>query len=253
MALSELPKYQLISSDLRKRIADDEFSLGQRLPSQHAMADEYGVTVMTLRHALAQLESEGLVYASKGKGTFVSEAPTVPYDLDHLWSFVQQMTHAGVEVTTAMLAIRFEPAVEVAAEARQALGLSESEAIVEIERCRSINNEPVVLQRSFLAASIWSRIAEVDLAAESLYDVLSVRCGLVLDRASEIIRAVGLASDDAAVLGVAAGRPSLESIRISRTRDDIAFLYDRALMSGDATEIHAERTAHSMSVAFQAV
>ena len=89
MALSELPKYQSISNDLRERIARDEFSTGERLPAQHALAEQYGVTVMTLRQAIAELEAEGLVRAAKGKGTFVSEPPSVRYDLDHLSSFTQ--------------------------------------------------------------------------------------------------------------------------------------------------------------------
>jgi GntR family transcriptional regulator len=253
MALGDVPKYQSISSDLRSRIAHAEFEPGDQLPSQHSMADEYGVTVMTLRQAIAQLENEGVVYASKGKGTFVSERPSVPYDLDHLSSFVQQMTRAGVEVSTSMLAIRFDSAPEVAAEARTALGLADGVAVVEIERLRSIHDQPVVLQRSFLAATTWGRVADTDLAVASLYDALAARCGLVLDRASEIIRAVGLGTQDAAILGVTVGRPSLESIRISRTSEDQAFLYDRALMSGTATEIRTERTAHGMSVAYTAV
>ena len=51
MGLSELPKYQSISNDLRERIAQNEFSTGERLPAQHALAEEYGVTVMTLRRS----------------------------------------------------------------------------------------------------------------------------------------------------------------------------------------------------------
>ena len=133
MALGDVPKYQAISSDLRSRIERAEFGPGQQLPSQHAMADGYGVTVMTLRQAIAQLENEGLVYASKGKGTFVSERPSVPYDLDNLSGFVQQMTRAGVEVSTSTLAVRLDSTSEVAAQARSALGLADGVDIVEIE------------------------------------------------------------------------------------------------------------------------
>ena len=109
MAVSGIPKYQSISNDLRRRISDGEIAPGERLTAQHALAQEYGVTVMTLRQALADLETEGLVHAVKGKGTFVSEPPSVRYDLDHLWSFTQEMTEQGIDVTTEVLAVHLEP------------------------------------------------------------------------------------------------------------------------------------------------
>ena len=252
MAVSGIPKYQSISNDLRRRISDGEIAPGERLAAQHALAQEYGVTVMTLRQALADLEVEGLVHAVKGKGTFVSEPPSVRYDLDHLWSFTQEMTEQGVEVTTEVLAVRSDPDATEADRARRALGLDGDAAVIEVVRRRSISGKPVVLQRSFLAAGTWSKIASVDLTTTSLYDVLSNACGLVLDRASETLRAVALDADDAGTLDVVAGLPSLESVRVSITRDGTPFLYDRALLSGTATEIRAERSAGGMRVGYQA-
>ena len=252
MAASEIPKYQAISNDLRRRIGDGEIAPGQRLTAQHALAQEYSVTVMTLRQALADLEAEGLVHAVKGKGTFVSEPPSVRYDLDHLWSFTQEMTEQGIEVATEVLAVRCDPHPTEADRARRALGFDGDAALVEVVRRRSIGGKPVVLQHSFLDAVTWSKISAVDLATTSLYDALADACGLVLDRASETLRAVGLSADDADTLDVEAGLPSLESVRISTTRDGRPFLYDRALLSGTATEIRAERSAGGMRVGYQA-
>ena len=251
MAVSEIPKYQSISNDLRRRIGDGEIAPGERLTAQHALAQEYGVTVMTLRQALADLEVEGLVHAVKGKGTFVSEPPSVRYDLDHLWSFTQEMTEQGVEVTTEVLAVRAGPDPAEADRARRALRLDGDAALVEVVRRRSIDGKPVVLQRSFLAAAIWLKISSTDLTTTSLYDVLAEGCGLVLDRASETLRAVALDADDASTLDVEVGLPSLESIRVSTTRGGTPFLYDRALLSGTATEIRAERSAGGMRVGYQ--
>ena len=252
MAVSGIPKYQSISNDLRRRISDGEIAPGERLTAQHALAQEYGVTVMTLRQALADLETEGLVHAVKGSGTFVSEPPSVRYDLDHLWSFTQEMTEQGVDVVTEVLAVHLEPESADADRARRSLGLDDTAPLVEVIRRRSIAAKPVVLQRSFLAADVWSKISSVDLTELSLYDVLAEACGLVLDRASETLRAVALSASDAKALGVDTGLASLESVRVSTTRDGTPFLYDHALLSGTATEIRAERSAGGMRVGYQA-
>ena len=181
MAVSGIPKYQSISNDLRRRIGDGEIAPGEQLASQHSLAHEYGVTVMTLRQALADLETEGLVHAMKGKGTFVSEPPTVRYDLDHLWSFTQEMTEQGVEVTTEVLAVQHAPDPADTDRARRALGLDDGVALVEVIRRRSIAGKPVVLQRSFLAESTWSEIASIDLTAADDASGTDVSLGFTLD------------------------------------------------------------------------
>lgn len=250
MALSEPPKYQSISNDLRSRISAGEFSPGERLPAQQTMAADYDVTVMTLRHALAELESEGLVHASKGKGTFVSEARSVRLGIDHLWSFAEEMQNQGVEISTEVLAIRFDSGPDEVERARSALNLDDEAAVVEIVRRRSIDESPVVLQRSYLSAAAWQRVAHADLSAASLYEVLNESVGFVLARASETFGAVGLTEEDGRLLDSEGGIPALESIRTSFDQRDSPFLYDHALMLGSATEIHAERTPDSMRLAY---
>ncbi|MEP1122317.1 MAG: GntR family transcriptional regulator [Ilumatobacter sp.] len=251
MAASGIPKYRSISNDLRRRIDGGEIAPGERLAAQHALAQEYGVTVMTLRQALADLEADGLVHAVKGTGTFVSESPSVRYDLDHLWSFTQEMTEQGVDVDTEVLDVDEAADSAMAAEASRSLELADGTALVEVVRRRSIDGIPVVVQRSFVTTTAWSKISSVDLRVVSLYAALATACGLVLDRASEILRSVRLDGVDAEMLAVEPGRAAFESVRVSRTGDGTAFLYDRAVLSGDATEIRTERSARSMHVGYR--
>jgi GntR family transcriptional regulator len=64
----EWPRKQ-VADRIRQRIADGE--LGPRLPSFAALAEEMGVSAMTVQKALAVLKDEGLVYSVPGLGTFV--------------------------------------------------------------------------------------------------------------------------------------------------------------------------------------
>ncbi|MEL6893672.1 MAG: GntR family transcriptional regulator [Actinomycetota bacterium] len=250
MASVEVPKYVSISNDLRARIAAAEFGPGERLPAQHSLAEEYGVTLMTLRHALSQLESDGLVRASKGRGTFVTEPAQVRYDLDHLRSFSQEMRDQGIHVETSLVGVGFDPDPVDDTAARAALDV-DAAAIVELVRRRSIATEPVVLQRSFLTAALWSKIAGEDFSSVSLYDALATSCGLTVDSASETIRSVGLSTADAAILELEPGLPVLESRRTSRTADGTPFLHDRAMMRGDVTEIRTERSTSGLQLAYR--
>lgn len=212
------------------------------------MASDYQVTVMTLRHALAALEEEGLVHALKGKGTFVSEPRSVRLGMDHLWSFAQEMQNQGVAITTEVVGIRFEPASDECSRAVAALQLKGK--IVEVVRRRLIGGSPVVLQRSFIPLSAWQQIAHVDLSSVSLYDALASDAGSTLAGVTELFRAVGLNTEDRTLLRVSDGQPCLESVRTSFDQSDTPYVYDQALMLGSVTEVRVERTADSMRLAY---
>ena len=72
LAEGRRPKYLAIRRELEARIADGRLPAGSRLPSQRELADAFGVTLMTLRQALALLEADGLLVAKKGSGTYVA-------------------------------------------------------------------------------------------------------------------------------------------------------------------------------------
>jgi DNA-binding GntR family transcriptional regulator len=66
-----LPQYRLIAADLRALIESGKLRPGEAVPSESALAEEYGVSRGTAQHALAELEGAGLVIAVHGKGRYV--------------------------------------------------------------------------------------------------------------------------------------------------------------------------------------
>lgn len=68
--------YRKIAAELRRRIAAGDIT-GQ-LPGVHALADEFGVSHMTVRKALDVLKDEGLIHAVRSLGTFVTDQPGQP-------------------------------------------------------------------------------------------------------------------------------------------------------------------------------
>ncbi|WP_169786691.1 FadR/GntR family transcriptional regulator [Nitriliruptor alkaliphilus] len=60
-----------IASHLEQRIVAGEYTAGDRLPSLRKLAEEFGVSPLTVREATASLEAKGLVRARHGAGTYV--------------------------------------------------------------------------------------------------------------------------------------------------------------------------------------
>lgn len=61
--------YQQVVDIVAARIAAGRYTA--KLPSERALADEFGVSYITLRHATAVLRDRGLIVSIHGRGTFV--------------------------------------------------------------------------------------------------------------------------------------------------------------------------------------
>lgn len=62
-----------IATDLADAIAGGVYTPGQRLPSEHMLARQFGVNRHTIRRSLASLCSQGLLRATQGSGTYVED------------------------------------------------------------------------------------------------------------------------------------------------------------------------------------
>lgn len=65
------PRSLRVLLTLRERIIGGDLPAGTRLPSLTDLATEFGVASLTVRHALARLQEEGLIARIQGSGTYV--------------------------------------------------------------------------------------------------------------------------------------------------------------------------------------
>ncbi|MFT7601368.1 MAG: GntR family transcriptional regulator [Acidimicrobiales bacterium] len=240
------PKYLAIYADLRSRILDGRLAPSERLPSQQELAADYEVTLMTLRQAVAELEAEGLIWVSRGRGSFVVDQP-LKYRIGNLTSFAQQVTGQGLELHTRVLSIG--PPQSESDAALAALKLTGT-ALTEIARLRLVGGRSVVHQRTVLASTIADELPLDQLDETSLYEMIVAATGYRVERATESLRAVVLGDAEAGVLSLEVGAPAMLSIRTSFSADDTPFLYDRALLVGDAASVVADRRADRLELTY---
>ena len=244
MPTPQVPKYQAIYGVLRDQILGGELEPGQQLPPQQEMAATFGVTLMTLRQAVAALEADGLVWAARGRGTFVVDRP-VDITLSNLSSFAQQMSAAGVELSTEVLSVASASgdAADRAADVLETAG-----GVICITRRRSTAGQPFALQRSYLDAGTGVVQPGGELAGESLYDAIEAATGWTISQANESITAVGLDAVDADLLHAVSGAPALRSVRTSINQFGRPFLYDEVVLVGERASIAANRTSDRLSL-----
>jgi GntR family transcriptional regulator len=135
------PLFEQIADTLRAEIREGLYPPGGNLPSERELTERFKVSKMTVRHALVQLRSEGLVTSRVGAGVFVAEKGPprrLSDDIlrgEGLYSAVGRL---GLEANVAPTIGR-EPASEEVAEA---LGLELGAEVLVHTRLVSVEGEP---------------------------------------------------------------------------------------------------------------
>jgi DNA-binding GntR family transcriptional regulator len=231
-----LPRYHRIADALRQRIRDGRLSPGTRLANQRELAQDFGVTLMTLRQALEVLERENLISRRHGLGTFVS-GPSVDYDILQLQRLAGDLSALGENVSTRVLGSCF-----LAPDRRVAMALrtGSRERVLCLDRLRLVGGLPMGLQRSYLPARLGEEVVRVDVAHTPLHRVLEFKLGISIERASESVSAIRLGRREARALGCRAGAPAFESERVSYDPLGAAVVFDRVFIPGDRFRITRE-------------
>jgi len=212
------PLYQRVAEALRAEIGD--LPTGTALASEAELERRFGVSRITVRHALDLLTQSGLVIRRRGSGTFVAR-PKVAEQLGELHSWTDGMRARGLEPRTVdCTMLRVEPPAWVAASLGLATDGARPEMALRIQRLRYASEEPLCLMVDYLRASYVPDLAERGLLGESLYETLERSYGLHLARVEDTVTAKGASVYEAGLLGVTAGAPVLHVTRITYLDDD---------------------------------
>ena len=210
-ARSPVPKYSQLRAILLDLIEDS--GVDDPAPSERDLMATYGVARMTVRKAVDHLVAEGRLYRVQGKGTFVAR-PKIEMAL-RLTSFTEDMLARGFRAGSRDLDRRLLPAGRTLA---KELGISPADDVVVLERLRLADDIPMAVERCHIPASVAPGLLETDLSAQSLYDYLERRHGIVLDAGEQLIEAAIIDPADAKVLAIPLNSAVLMLTRRSLSR-----------------------------------
>ena len=123
------PAYRKVSTALTTRITDGSLAFGERLPSETELAIQLGVHRSTVREALRELESSGLLRRERGSKLMMVSRPD-PQQVATGVSRALALHHATVAEVWETLSIIEPPVAEIAAQRRDADGLVALAAVV---------------------------------------------------------------------------------------------------------------------------
>jgi GntR family transcriptional regulator len=238
-----IPLHHQVYLDLTAALDGGEWRPGDRLPPERELAERYGCSLITVRHALSELAREGRIERTRGRGTTVL-APRMDRDFAGSLSFAQEMQRRGMQATTRLITSREEPAGEAAA---AALGVALGSPLIFLERLRLADDAPLLLELAWLPAYRFPGLLTVDLERNSLYDVLAERYGAMVVRAREAIEPVLLGAREAGLLGRRPRTPALIVEGIAYTANGEPVELARTYVRSDRTRYYIERSVQRAS------
>jgi GntR family transcriptional regulator len=228
------PLWHQAEQAMRALIAAGDWATGAQIPNEESLCKLFGVSRITIRHALRNIEDSGLLRREHGRGTFVRSA-TVIAGARGLTSFTEEMANLGLQVGSRLLAAGIVPAIR---EVAGALDIEEGEPVVRLRRLRLGNDAPIGIQTAHLPLARVPGFLDHVAELASLYDMLRQRYGIAPREAREVYRVGTVPAEDADLIQLAAGSPAFIVERA--TFDALGpFEFTLSTMRGDRYEIRS--------------
>ena len=207
---SSTPLYAQIAEALRLQIQSEKLKAGENFPSERELAEQYGVSRMTVRQAVQRLRKEGLIYYERGVGTFVTDHKLDVHNRN-LNGFSDEMISLGLAPSSKVLKLMRETADQ---QIEKELNLEGDAEVFHLERLRLADDEPMAYEVTFLPTALCPELDKIDLKTNSLYQVLVQNYDLKMHHAAESLEAAAATEFVAKQLGIETGMPVLVVHRV---------------------------------------
>jgi GntR family transcriptional regulator len=224
-----LPLYQQLQRGIREAIEKRILGPDDALPSERQLAEDLGISRITVRKAIDGLAAEGLLVSRQGSGNFDK-------NFAKLTSFSEDMRARGRRPRSIWLK-RSEGTVTP--EESLKLALSPGTLVYRFHRLRFADDEPMAIEFATIDATCLPSLEAVD---ASLYDALE-QAGNRPVRALQRLHALLLNADQAKLLKAKSADAGLLVERLGYLRDGRAAEFSQSIYRGDTYDFVAELSA----------
>lgn len=144
------PMYKQVASIISEGIRKGELKVGEKLPSEFELMKDFNVSRVTIRGAISELVTDGLLVRSQGKGTFVAPQKKLQSANDTT-GLTDSCRQAGKVLKSQVLSVEYAYPTHADSEF---LAVDESQQVIEIKRLRYIDGHPSILETLYFPRSM---------------------------------------------------------------------------------------------------
>ncbi|SET75033.1 GntR family transcriptional regulator [Lacrimispora sphenoides] len=222
------PLYSQLETILKKQIEHGEFNKGDIFPTEKMLMEEYNVSRVTIRQALAALTLDRYIKSSRGIGTTVIYEK-IDEHLKSVISFTDEMKQHNITMSTSYCTMeKVRPGKKVA----MVLGIPETKQCYCLTRVRCVDKIPMVYSVTYLK-EIVELPMEKEYYMESLYKYLQETHGIIIVRGQDTLEAVLSTKEIQDFLKVDPQLPLFKRIRKTFLADGEIFEYSDCYYPGN--------------------
>lgn len=231
--LSPIPVYQQIASDLVNRISLGEWQVGEKLPSEVKLTNEYMASRVTIRQATALLEDEGLITRQRGSGIFLKSNPQ---------QFIRELYlpqvgyHPVTDITCSEF--RFSMTTDAKLPITKFFGLQPEAPLVLLERSFRLHDKILGYNHSWFPADRLPGMADQPLLHNSVTETLSQRYGIRYRSVENYVEALLLDAPMSCLLDTNSPAPGLKVTSLYTAEDGSPITYSITLWNGHGMKYH---------------
>lgn len=196
------PLHRQVYDAIKEAIQNGGLEPGDRLPPERSFCEQFGVSRATVRRALRHLVEEGVVEATIGRGSFISEGPLAEPP-NALMSFTELAAARGLTASARVLGEYLRPATP---EEASVFGIDVQELVFELERLRLLDAVSTALDRTRIPISVTPALPDLDFTDASIYAALDAADALPVT-ANVVVSAASADAVRAKALDIAIGAP----------------------------------------------
>ena len=233
--------YTKIEEAIATEIAQGEYRPGDQLPTEDALLERFQVSRITVRRAIQNLVSRGLLEIRRGLGTFVL-SPRIEAELTKLTGFVEDMGAAGRKATARVVS---HGVVAASSRVAERLQLAKGVKVMQIKRVRLADGTPISFDETYLPLPLGQQVARKDLRLHPIFTLLEEEYGVPLLEADYELEAVAASKTVADALQVTAGSPIFQIERTSMTTGKKPVDYEVLSYRGDLVRFTTKLLRHA--------
>ena len=218
-----------IANELADAIGRGIYSPGQRLPSEHFLAEQFGVNRHTIRRSLASLGQLGLVRATQGSGTYVEDF-AVDLVLGKRTRHRQSLAHAGLPGGMQVLSAS---TLRASADVAKALEIRAGLSVLHLQVLGDGGGQPLHVSDRYFPLPRFAGLDELLRQSGSITRAFAERGVADYTRRQSRISARLPQAELAALLRQPASRPALFVSSVNVDTDGTPIEYARTWFAGD--------------------
>lgn len=219
--------YHELINQLTEKIKSME--LGEKLPSERQLCEDYEVSRTTVRNAISELELQGYLVRIQGKGTFVSKPKTKRQNLSNYYSFTEKTRSLGKTPKTIIIDYNISIPSDYIL---NKMNLKKDSKVIHVVRLRLADDEKMMLEYTYIPYENFKEITRELLEELPLYEIFEKKYNNMIYKVIESFSVIAVPTYQANILDVSKGSPALKIDRISYNNDNDVIEYSLSIASG---------------------